>query len=43
MRANYIPKAFKEDILKEQNYVCAICGIKPEWNGKKIGIYTRPY
>lgn len=36
MRANYTPKAFKEDILKEQGNVCAICGMKPEWNGKKL-------
>ena len=36
MRANYSPKAYREDILKEQNGVCAICGIKPEWNNKKL-------
>lgn len=28
MRANYFPKAFKNDIIKEQNGVCAICGCK---------------
>lgn len=36
MRANYSPKSFREDIIKEQNGVCAICGIKPEWNGKEL-------
>lgn len=36
MRANYIPKPFKDDILKEQDNVCAICGMKPEWNGKQL-------
>lgn len=36
MRANYSPKIFKEDIIKEQNGVCAICGMKPEWNGKHL-------
>lgn len=36
MRANYTPKAFKDDILKEQGGVCAICGRKPEWNGKPL-------
>lgn len=36
MRANYNPKTFKDDILKEQGNVCAICGIQPEWNGKKL-------
>lgn len=36
MRANYSPKAFRDDILKEQNGVCAICGMKPLWNGKKL-------
>lgn len=36
MRANYTPKNFKDDILKEQGGVCAICGIKPEWNGKLL-------
>lgn len=35
-RADYNPRSFKLDILKEQNNVCAICGIKPEWNGKKL-------
>ena len=35
-RANYSPKYFKTDILREQNNVCAICGIKPEWNGKEL-------
>ena len=36
MRANYIPKHFKDDILREQGGVCAICGRKPEWNGKPL-------
>lgn len=36
MRANYSPKNFKDDILKEQNGVCAICGMEPKWNGKKL-------
>ena len=36
MRANYSPYLFKNDILNEQNGVCAICGIKPEWNGKHL-------
>lgn len=36
MRANYIPKYFKKDILQEQSGVCAICGCKPEWNNKPL-------
>lgn len=36
MRANYIPKNFKPDIIKEQNGVCAICGMSQEWNGKPL-------
>lgn len=37
MRANYSPaKFFKIDILKEQNNVCAICGMKQQWNGKPL-------
>lgn len=36
MRANYSPHAFKGDILKEQGGVCAICGMKPVWNGKEL-------
>lgn len=36
MRANYIPREFKKDIIKEQGGVCAICGRKPEWNGKPL-------
>lgn len=36
MRANYIPRDFKPDIISEQGGVCAICGIKPEWNGKPL-------
>lgn len=30
MRANYVPKTFKKDILKEQNNKCAICGLEPK-------------
>lgn len=36
MKATYVPKNFKEDIIKEQGGVCAICGMKPEWNGKPL-------
>lgn len=36
MRANYIPKNFKSDIISEQNGVCAICGMSQEWNGKPL-------
>ncbi len=36
MRANYNPKNFKQNILEEQNNVCAICGCKPEHNGKPL-------
>lgn len=36
MRANYSPSAFKDDILKEQEGVCTICGMKPVWNGKEL-------
>ena len=36
MRANYIPKAFKNDILNEQDNKCAICGCSPEHNGKPL-------
>ena len=36
MRADYSPKPFKDDILKEQGGVCAICGMKPEWNNKPL-------
>lgn len=36
MRANYSPVNFKGDILQEQNGVCAICGCKPEHNGKPL-------
>lgn len=36
MRANYIARPFKPDILKEQNNICAICGMKQEWNGKPL-------
>jgi hypothetical protein len=34
----YTPKNFKEDILREQNYECAIqdCPCKTEWNGKPL-------
>ena len=36
MRANYSPSNFKLDILHEQGDVCAICGMKPEWNNKPL-------
>ena len=36
MRANYIPKFAKPIILEEQNGVCAICGMRPKWNGKPL-------
>lgn len=36
MRANYSPRDFKPDIISEQGGVCAICGMKPEWNGKPL-------
>lgn len=36
MRANYTPAPFRDDIIKEQDGVCAICGMKPEWNGKSL-------
>lgn len=36
MRANYNLREFKKDILEEQDNKCAICGIKPEWNGKEL-------
>lgn len=35
-RGNYTPKCFKQDFLEEQNGVCAICGCKPEHNGKVL-------
>lgn len=34
-RPNYIPH-FKDKFIEEQGGVCAICGIKPEWNGKPL-------
>lgn len=36
MRANYTPKYFKKDILKEQGNKCAICGMEPMWNNKEL-------
>lgn len=36
MKANYIPRIFKNDIIEEQGGVCAICGMKPIWNGKPL-------
>lgn len=35
-RPNYIPKQFKQEFIEEQGGRCAICGMKPEWNGKPI-------
>ena len=34
-RPNYTPK-FKKEFIEEQEGVCAICGCKPEWNGKEL-------
>ena len=36
MRANYNISHYKNDILDEQNNVCAICGCKQEHNGKPL-------
>lgn len=36
MRANYSPRKFRDDIISEQQGVCAICGCKPEHNGKPL-------
>ena len=36
MRANYVLSQFKLDIIKEQNGVCAICGMPQEWNNKPL-------
>ena len=35
-KANYQPSAFKQDILKEQDNKCAICGCSTEHNGKPL-------
>ena len=35
-RGNYQPRTFKDDILKEQGYKCAICNCSPEHNGKPL-------
>ena len=35
-RGNYTPKSFKREFLAEQGGVCAICGCKPEHNGKPL-------
>ena len=35
-RANYSAHNFKDDILKEQDCKCAICGMGPFWNGRKL-------
>ena len=36
MRANYSPKNFRTDIIKEQDGKCAICGCEQEHNGKPL-------
>ena len=36
MRGNYSPKAFKDDIMQEQDNRCAICGCEPVHNGKPL-------
>jgi len=33
---NYTPKSFKKEFIAEQGGVCAICGCKPEHNGKPL-------
>lgn len=35
-RGNYTPCHFKNDFLKEQDGVCAICGCEPKHNGKPL-------
>lgn len=35
-RANYNPRNFKKEFLNEQGGVCAICGCRPEHNGKPL-------
>ena len=32
----YSPKNFREDIMREQNYKCAICGMSNEWQDKPL-------
>lgn len=36
MRGNYSPKSIKQDIIDEQNGVCAICGCKQKHNNKPL-------
>lgn len=36
MKSNYSPRRFKDDILKEQKGMCAICGITETWNNKPL-------
>ena len=36
MRGNYSPRNFKKDIMEEQDNKCAICGMSPFWNNKKL-------
>ena len=36
MRGNYSPKRFKQDIIKEREGKCAICGIEEQWNNKPL-------
>jgi len=36
MRANYYPNTFRDDIIKEQGGVCAICKRPTEWEGKPL-------
>ena len=38
-RPNYMPR-FKDEFIQEQGGVCAICGCKPEWNGKPLVFIT---
>ena len=36
MKANWSPGNYRNDILREQNNKCAICGCAPEHNGKPL-------
>ena len=35
-RPNYTPKIFKQEFIAEQGGGCAICGMKPEWQGQSL-------
>lgn len=36
MKASYSPSKYRDYYIKEQGGVCAICGCKPEHNGKEL-------